>query len=111
MGREGSLKRTVETRARQRGAWLVKLNPSNGNGLPDLLLVYLGVPLAVELKQPGERARRLQEWRLEEFRRAGGRAIVASSWAEVEEVLDSIASEVEASLPAGRQRPPARSSA
>lgn len=90
MALEANTQRTIRRRLRLRGAWHVKANPTNGAGVPDLLVCYRGVFIAAELKQPDEEPSRLQEHFLGEIRKAGGRAVVWWDPAQVEVLLDAI---------------------
>ena len=100
MGREGSLKRTVERKVRDRGGWLVKLNPSNGAGVPDVVFCYRGFFVAAELKAPNATGsapastaagrRKLQEHELAQVRGAGGVAVLWWRPDQVDELLDTL---------------------
>lgn len=58
-------------------------------GDPDYLLCCRGRFVALELKDVDEQPRKIQEYKLSEVRRTGGRALVADrkTWAAVKAVL------------------------
>jgi len=58
--------------------WWLKIHggPLQHAGVPDLLIVYHGVALFVELKAPGKKPTRLQLETMRRIKAAGGRAIV-----------------------------------
>lgn len=71
---------------------LIKLRkgPYQESGLPDLLIIYRGVPLAVEGKAPGEEPTMLQVHVLNELKYAGARTLVAESVEQAQMVLREI---------------------
>ena len=66
---------------KERGCFVVKLHGGGMQraGLPDLMIVYQGRAIFLEVKQPGEQATKLQEHTLDQIRQAGGIAAVVSS--------------------------------
>ena len=61
--------------------WLVKPNPDalTRRGVPDLIGVVAGVPVALEIKAPGDSLSPLQTYELGQAARAGATAIVVQS--------------------------------
>lgn len=53
------------------GYIVIKLVLTNQNGIPDLLLLKDGKAVFVEVKRPGSKPRPLQEYRIEQLRKAG----------------------------------------
>lgn len=89
---EAAIDRAITRELDRRGAWTVKTHgtAAGRRGIPDHLACHRGVFLAIETKQPGNTPTRLQRHELERIRRAGGRAIVAHSVADVRQALDDI---------------------
>lgn len=92
---EGRLTAAVirELRARKKNgepvAWLkIKGGPMQARGWPDLLVIYRGRVLFVELKAEGNEPTLLQRARIEEIRTAGGEAHVCRTMPDVRRVLD-----------------------
>jgi hypothetical protein len=56
-------------------------------GTPDLIYCVGGRYVAIEVKQPGERPKKIQSYRLQQIREAGGIAFWATSAEEVELLL------------------------
>ena len=59
-------------------------------GIPDIIGVLNGTPLFIEVKAPGERPTRLQEYTLSEIGLAGGLAFSTDSLEEAKSVLGSV---------------------
>jgi Holliday junction resolvase len=59
-------------------------------GVPDLLVLYRGTLLAIEIKRPGEDATRLQKHTLTTMAAAGAAALVATSVEDVRQVIERI---------------------
>lgn len=72
--------------------WWAKIHggPLQQAGLPDLSIVYRGIPVWVELKRPGGRLTKLQARTLQAIRAAGGVAEVAESAGELAELLERV---------------------
>jgi hypothetical protein len=76
--------------------WIVIQNPGRyksrhiKRGIPDLLGIFRGKPLAIEVKAPGGRVSPEQEKFIEDFRREGGIAFTAKSVEEVEKQLKEV---------------------
>lgn len=56
-------------------------------GVADILGIYKGKPLAIEVKKKGNRATKIQEEYLERFRKEGGIAFVAYGIEDVQREL------------------------
>ncbi len=79
---------------KQRGepVWWTKIHggPMQPAGVPDLPIVYHGVPVWVELKREGGRLTKLQARTLAAIRAAGGMAEVIQSAGELADLLEQI---------------------
>jgi Holliday junction resolvase len=80
---EAALQRRIVKALRAEGCWSGKVYASiyAQTGWPDVLAIVPphGRVLAIEVKLPGHKATPLQEWTLEELRKAGAVAGVAES--------------------------------
>lgn len=78
---------------RERGAKVIKTHggPFTPTGTPDLIGCVNGRAFVLEVKRPGQRPRRIQEYELEQWRKAGAIAGVVTS---VEEALAVVFGEV-----------------
>jgi Holliday junction resolvase len=76
----------------RRGAWHFKTHGTGMGrvGIPDIIAVYKGRPLALEVKQPGRRPTAIQNHELQSARRAGAIAAVVYDTDEVRRILDAI---------------------
>lgn len=86
---EARLGRQIRKALEERGAFMFKIHGSSlmMAGLPDLIGVWRGRFIAVEVKMPGNHPSKIQEHVIGKIRAAGGRAIVAHSVPEALEVL------------------------
>jgi hypothetical protein len=73
-----------ECRRRGLRFWFLKVHGHlmQRKGVPDYLLCYTGLFIALELKRPGEQPTALQTIELRMVVAAGGRAAVVTSWLE-----------------------------
>lgn len=86
---EGHLKNLVEAA----GGMCLKFSASIRNGVPDRLVILPGVgTVFVETKAPGGELRTLQEVRHAQMRAAGATVHVASTRAEVEDLVAQLVS-------------------
>lgn len=62
------------------------------NGSPDFVLCVHGRFVALELKAPGERPRKLQDYKLAQVERTGGLRLVADpdNWEEIKQTLSEM---------------------
>lgn len=65
-------------------------NPYQDAGIPDLLVCWRGLFIALEVKQPGEKLSRLQEVTVDKIRRADGAAMRVDSVEAVEKLLSDL---------------------
>jgi len=76
---------------RARGAHVIKTyGGPYRRGLPDLIGVYRGRALALEVKRPGGKPTRLQQYELERFAAAGAVAGVVTSVEDVKQLLRGV---------------------
>lgn len=94
--REASIVNAISRHLVDRGVYHVKTHGSEYGeaGTPDLFLCHRGRFLGLEVKQPGEKPRRIQQHRLEQIRRAGGIGECVRSVEDVEDLLCKIDEEV-----------------
>jgi len=81
---EKDIQKKIIKALEKRGCWVVKTISSNKNGTPDIIACCDGRFYAVEVKQPGKKATKIQDFQLKKIQEAGGIAFVASS---VEDLL------------------------
>lgn len=69
--------------------WFYKVHGSGRQkmGIPDLCIIFYGVPIYIELKAPGEEATRIQLQRMKEIEAAGGYCAVADNVERVRQIL------------------------
>lgn len=86
---EARLGRQIRKALEERGAFMFKIHggPTMMAGLPDLIGVWHGRFIAVEVKMPGNKPSKIQERVMDRIRTAGGRVVVAYSVADALEVL------------------------
>ena len=77
---------------RARGSWAFKTHGAGATrrGIPDIIAVYRGHPLALEAKQPGKHPTPLQTHELDRARAAGATAAIVHSIHDVTTILDDI---------------------
>lgn len=67
-------------KALEKSGWLVvKIIQTNQNGWPDLMALRQGKAVFIEVKRPGNKARDLQQYRLDKIALQGFEALVATS--------------------------------
>lgn len=87
--RENAIKRSIMKwlRARPDRVWCVKLTGANGAGKPDVIACVNGQFVAMEIKQPGESATKLQARELRMIQHVRGSALVVESLRDVRMVV------------------------
>ena len=68
---ESVIQARIIKRMEARGYYVIKLQLTNKNGIPDLLCLKDGKASFIEVKRPGEKPRVLQEYRHNELRELG----------------------------------------
>lgn len=72
---------------KQQGVFHFKTQSTNISGIPDIVCVYRGLPLFLEVKQPKGKTTPLQEYQMDRIRQAGGYASIVTSVTDVRELL------------------------
>lgn len=82
-------KQILEWSTTQPGTWLVKIHASGmqGRGIPDILGVANGRMVALEVKRPGGKPTRIQQYRIDKLRQLGAVAGIVTSIADVQKLL------------------------
>jgi len=93
--REKTLQTKIIKLLRSRGAWVMNVHgsPSQATGIPDLLVCYKGVFLAIEVKRPDRRSIEptpLQAHNIAAIKKAGGQAYICWSTDQIEPILKRI---------------------
>lgn len=68
---ESRIQARIIERHQAEGWLVVRLIQTNMNGIPDLLLLKDGVARFIEVKRPGQKPRKLQQYRIEQLKAAG----------------------------------------
>jgi Holliday junction resolvase len=89
---EHAITLTITRLLTARGAWWVKVHGSGiaRAGVPDLIAIYKGRALALEVKQPGETPSRIQLYELRRAEIAGAVIAVVTTAGQVAEILDAL---------------------
>lgn len=91
---EAALTRKIVKRMRERGAWAEKVHggPHQARGIPDIVAVYRGHGMGLEVKVPGREGTltNLQRAKLRHIRKAGGVSAMVTSVEEVDAIMDYI---------------------
>lgn len=89
---EHAITATIGRLLTARGAWWFKSHGAGASraGIPDILAVYRGRALALEIKAPGRTPTRLQAHTLARAAQAGAVAVCITSKKNLTEILDAI---------------------
>lgn len=89
---EARLQRKIQDALRAREAFVFKVHGSQHMmaGLPDLVVCYRGLFIALEVKLPGNKPSAVQVLRIKQIRAAGGHAYVVRSVQAAMKVLDLV---------------------
>lgn len=84
MAEESKIQRRIIKKLESDGWLVVKLSLTNKNGIPDLLCLKSSRYIWIEVKAPGEKPRKLQEFRHQQLRDHGAEVHVVDSvdWIE-----------------------------
>jgi hypothetical protein len=89
MTAENLVKREIKRGLTARGIWFfMPVQCGYGRAAIDFICCMDGLFLAIEAKAGNNKVGARQQATLEEIKVAGGRAVVAYSWADVEEALE-----------------------
>ena len=86
---------------RARGAFAYKVHGSEYQlaGVPDISGVYRGISVWCETKMPGNHTSKIQDYRIQQIRDAGGLVVVAYSVEEALTLLDTVDHNIEQGWP------------
>lgn len=89
-GPEARFSDSLQAELRKRGAWVYKppAGPHGRRGIPDLLVCWRGLFIALELKMPGNEATVLQQRELALLSEAGALARVVEPGFDLDALLD-----------------------
>lgn len=92
MASEKAIDARIQKLVASRGGWSVKFHGTAKTraGVPDRLVCYRGMFIAVEVKKPGGKPTRIQQFEIDQIKEAGGIAIVATDTDIVGLVLDYV---------------------
>ncbi len=90
--REKSIENKIKIYLKSIGAYYVKYfgNSFSQVGVPDILACYKGHFIGIEVKNEKGKTSPLQDYNLEEIKKAGGYSLVARSVEDVKKVIDNI---------------------
>lgn len=69
------------------GAYVIKTVVTSRSGVPDIIACYRGVFLAFEVKKEDGVVSKLQEYNIQEIKKAGGTCAVVRSLDEVKRII------------------------
>lgn len=85
--KESEIENYLVVQVEKMGGQAIKFNPHNNRGLPDRICFFRGgFTMLVEVKRPGERPRKNQEYMLQKFRSMGYQA----TWVDTHERVDKL---------------------
>lgn len=88
---EASIVQSIMRWLKSQGAHVIKTyGGPNRRGLPDLIGVYRGRALALEVKRPGGKPTPLQEYELGRWAAAGAVAAVVTSVDDVKKIIEEV---------------------
>jgi len=88
---EAAITEAIMRWLRSRGAHVIKTHGGpQRRGLPDLIGVFRGRALALEVKRPGGRPTRLQEYELGRWAAAGAAAAIVTSVDDVKRLIEEV---------------------
>jgi hypothetical protein len=80
---ESKIQAKIKARFEQAGWIVVKLIQTNCNGIPDLMCLKGGKTVFVEVKQPGKKPTKLQQFRHDQLTQNGFQVFILSSEKEI----------------------------
>lgn len=88
--RERDIVTSIRDAFAKRGAWTMKVHgsPAQAVGIPDLLICYRGLFVAIEVKLPGNSPTKIQQYVMKQIEKAGGIVAVAYSLQDGLDVID-----------------------
>jgi Holliday junction resolvase len=85
---EAKIEAKVVRYCREQGIYTRKFSSPAHRGVPDRVCIKNGVVVFLELKRPGNKATTLQLHEIDQLRKAGVRAFVATGFTEAKDILD-----------------------
>ena len=73
--------------------YYIKTVVTNLSGVPDVIVCYKGQFIAFEIKRPGGKVSKLQEYNMERIREAGGKAYVVFDVDSVKHIIERMRDE------------------
>lgn len=74
---EQKIQKDIVKYLESRGAYVVKVVKATKSGVPDVVACLNGLFIAIEVKKPGGKVSKLQEYNISKVRDSGGLAFVA----------------------------------
>ena len=89
---ESSLTKSIMRKLRSKGGFWIKIHggPFQVLGIPDIIGCYRGRFCAFEVKRPGRDLTRIQAATIQMIKKAGGLALMITSFEEAEAVLRTV---------------------
>lgn len=81
---ESKIQTSIKNHLTKKGWLITKLIQTSTNGIPDLLCLKNGRAVFLEIKQPGQKPTPLQLFRIDQLRKTGFEALVATSTKDVQ---------------------------
>ena len=73
---EQQIQKKISKRYEELGYYVIKLINTNKNGIPDLICIKPDDVVFVEVKRPGGKTSKLQDYRIKELRNLGFEALI-----------------------------------
>ena len=80
---------------KKEGWWITKLMMTTTSGIPDLLCIKGGKTIFIEVKKPGGRLSKIQEYRIAEIRKENIPVLITDNLQEVKEWVDTMKADTE----------------
>jgi hypothetical protein len=87
---ERTIVTNIEKHCRKVGAYWMKIADKSSSGYPDLVVIYRGTVLFIEVKRPGGIVSGIQHFVLDRIRQAGGHTFIVYSVEEFKKIIDNI---------------------
>jgi len=89
---ERSITKAIQKYLKSIGVWEYKVlgTAYSRSGIPDLLCCYRGFFIGFEVKVPGGKPSKLQEYEIEQIRKSGGSAGIVYSIDDVKKAIEAI---------------------
>ena len=87
---EQHIQYAINTYLKKEGWWITKLMMTTTSGIPDLMAIKSGVTIFIEVKKPGGRLSKIQQYRIAELREQDIPVLVTDNLTEVKEWLKEL---------------------